>query len=781
MPSPRLAAIMFTDIVDYTAMMQQNQQQAMEVIRLYESHLREKIALHKGELLQTYGDGSLSIFDSASAAVQCAKDIQEAIRDTVPLRIGIHLGEVTIDGEHTFGDGVNIASRIESMGVAGAVLVSHSIRQQIKNKPEFELESLGKFAFKNVAEPMTVYALANEGFVVPGPEQIKGKGELINETSPKASSQSILRYASIGFLSMVIGAILFWGLGNRNSGEGQLLDKYIREAKVAVGVFENFSGDENLDALGFMAAEWLSSGLRELNVRTVSPEMVRQSKDAIGILPNNSNNEASFAEITGAAYVVTGSYYTRGDSIILTTRLNSTTTGEVLKTFTELTGHKEKKEELVKEASQYLLGYWVVKQDQQLPIINPPKYEAYQEFLRCFTRDITCYQHALEIDPDFILARIWLMRSYGAYALDSLFLSEKNRLEDDRSKMTLFEQNLMSYASAEYEGDYQTAFDALNANYQLDSMDYKLAHQTASIASTYLNRTDIAIERFEWIFNHLPQFDRRIHNQTYYHLFDAYNREKQYDKTIDFYVGLPEELKNNFRPHTHFEVIMALLYQGRLKEAQEIVQRFGNNLEYNMRSAYMYAYIFPDSVHNPFLKELSGRIDELPSLPVGYGDIHTNMRYWNSRFLVYYMQMDWDRTQKELQKLDGYNWESYYQTFPYEREAWKRQEQLWLATAWACVYAQQGKIDSCYLKMQELEVIGKLYNDDTHMAYLRGATAYLKARIYAVLGEKEKAVKALKTSIDQGRLYMWWNIYFDLDFVNLKGYEPFEELIRPKG
>jgi len=108
----------------------------------YEAVLRERIAHRKGELIQPYGDGSLSIFDSASSAVQCAQEIQEQIRESVPLRIGIHLGEGTRDGEHTFGDGVNIASRIESMGIAGAVLLSCSVRQQIKNKPEFELVSV---------------------------------------------------------------------------------------------------------------------------------------------------------------------------------------------------------------------------------------------------------------------------------------------------------------------------------------------------------------------------------------------------------------------------------------------------------------------------------------------------------------------------------------------------------------------------------------------------------------------------------------------------------------
>ncbi|MCB0844193.1 MAG: adenylate/guanylate cyclase domain-containing protein, partial [Bacteroidetes bacterium] len=107
MPTTRLSAIMFTDIVGYTAMMQSNRTQAMSAVKQFEAVLRDRIAAHSGQLLQTYGDGSLSTFESASAAVLCAKEIQEQIRDQVPLRIGIHLGEITRDGDHIFGDGVN--------------------------------------------------------------------------------------------------------------------------------------------------------------------------------------------------------------------------------------------------------------------------------------------------------------------------------------------------------------------------------------------------------------------------------------------------------------------------------------------------------------------------------------------------------------------------------------------------------------------------------------------------------------------------------------------------
>lgn len=162
--------------------------------------------------------------------------------------------------------------------------------------------------------------------------------------------------ASIGFAAMAVGAVLFWGGGTKGPEEERLLDKDIREAKVAVSVFDNLTGEENLDAWGYMASEWISSGLQQLQVRTVSPEMVRKNKDAIGILPDNPQNNPSFAEITGAEYVVTGSYFLRKDSLVLNMRLSSAITGEEITHFTGLKSHRDQKETLVEDASQYLMG-----------------------------------------------------------------------------------------------------------------------------------------------------------------------------------------------------------------------------------------------------------------------------------------------------------------------------------------------------------------------------------------------------------------------------------------
>ncbi len=131
----RLAAILFTDIVGYTAMMQQNETEALAIIKRYTTVLKQTVAAHSGEVLNDYGDGSLCIFSSATEAVQCALEIQQQLQTepVVPLRIGLHIGEVFFEDGKILGDGVNVASRIQSLGTGNTILFSEEIQDKIKN------------------------------------------------------------------------------------------------------------------------------------------------------------------------------------------------------------------------------------------------------------------------------------------------------------------------------------------------------------------------------------------------------------------------------------------------------------------------------------------------------------------------------------------------------------------------------------------------------------------------------------------------------------------------
>jgi TolB-like protein len=175
-----LAAIMFTDMVGYTALMQENERQAKILRDKHRAVLEKLIFEHRGQILQYYGDGTLSIFGSAIEAAICASKIQQELQNEpkVPLRIGIHAGDVVYDDEGVYGDGVNIASRIENMAVPGSVLVSDKINDELKNQKEINSLFLGRYELKNVKDPVKLYAIKTDGIIVPTPEQLEGKSAI---------------------------------------------------------------------------------------------------------------------------------------------------------------------------------------------------------------------------------------------------------------------------------------------------------------------------------------------------------------------------------------------------------------------------------------------------------------------------------------------------------------------------------------------------------------------------------------------------------------------------
>ncbi len=176
----QLAAILFTDIAGYTAMMQKDERKAIATRQTHRKIFEGAHEHYQGNIIQYYGDGTLSIFKSAIQAVTCALEMQKELQaENIPVRMGLHVGDIIHSDTEVYGDGVNVASRIESLSVPGAVLFSERVQQELSNQQQFATETLGRFEFKNVAHPIEVFALSNEPLVVPAAEKVKGKGHPI--------------------------------------------------------------------------------------------------------------------------------------------------------------------------------------------------------------------------------------------------------------------------------------------------------------------------------------------------------------------------------------------------------------------------------------------------------------------------------------------------------------------------------------------------------------------------------------------------------------------------
>ncbi len=174
MAQRKLAAIMFSDIVGYTALMGSDEDKAFQVLRQNRDIQQSAIKKYHGKWLKEMGDGILAQFNSATDSVQCAIEIQRQARIELgaQIRIGIHSGDITFENNDVFGDGVNIASRLQSIADPGGIYISESIHNAIRSKNDIESQYLGEVKLKNVNYPFKTYYIKEKGLPIPSKNRI---------------------------------------------------------------------------------------------------------------------------------------------------------------------------------------------------------------------------------------------------------------------------------------------------------------------------------------------------------------------------------------------------------------------------------------------------------------------------------------------------------------------------------------------------------------------------------------------------------------------------------
>jgi class 3 adenylate cyclase len=179
---PRLAAVVFTDVVGYSSRMQRDEQGTIAAVHADFTRMREHCAEHAGEVLNTMGDGMMMCFGGALDAVKFALQMQAEFglrNNALPPgrglmhRVGIHIGDVfRVQGGQVAGDGVNIAARLEPRAAQGGICVSQIVYDTIKGKVAMRAESMGPQIFKNLAEPLVVWRIAPEGLARAAPPPV---------------------------------------------------------------------------------------------------------------------------------------------------------------------------------------------------------------------------------------------------------------------------------------------------------------------------------------------------------------------------------------------------------------------------------------------------------------------------------------------------------------------------------------------------------------------------------------------------------------------------------
>ena len=178
---------MFSDIVGYTALMGSDEDKAFHILRQNRQIQQSQISRYNGEWLKEMGDGTLAQFGSATDSVQCAIEIQRQANEKLGarIRIGIHLGDVTFENKDVFGDGVNIASRLQAIADPGGIYISESVHNAIRSQKDIKSEYLGEIKLKNVNYPFKTYYIKGIGLPVPSKSRI-------NDLTGAKKSESVI-------------------------------------------------------------------------------------------------------------------------------------------------------------------------------------------------------------------------------------------------------------------------------------------------------------------------------------------------------------------------------------------------------------------------------------------------------------------------------------------------------------------------------------------------------------------------------------------------------------
>ncbi len=237
----QLAAIMFSDIVGYTAIMGADVESGLELLRKNRHIHQTFIDKYHGKLLKEMGDGTLAQFNSAIDAIRCALEIQKrsGAEFEAKIRIGIHLGDVTIENEDVFGEGVNIASRLQSIADPGGIYFSESIYEAIRARKDVRCEVLGDVHLKNVDHPVRTYYLQDKELPIPPAR----KRRELTEQYRKPLLKQARFYV---FALIILSGIILTGIWLSNMKANGI-------HSLAVLPVENLSGNED--------EKWLMAGI----------------------------------------------------------------------------------------------------------------------------------------------------------------------------------------------------------------------------------------------------------------------------------------------------------------------------------------------------------------------------------------------------------------------------------------------------------------------------------------------------------------------------------------
>ena len=317
----KLTAILSADVKGYSLLMRDNEEETVRTIMAFREVIGSIVRKHRGEVVDSPGDNIMAEFASVVDAVRSAVEIQKELKvrnaelaenRRMEFRIGINLGDVIYDGERIYGDGVNVAARMESLAEAGGICVSGSAYDQIENKLAFGCEYLGEQTVKNISTPIRVYRLTGDET---GPE-------CTVKTPARKSSTRLIYAAVIGLLIILIGGFFAWNMIRRPASGSLEIASVEKMAfplpdkpSIAVLPFDNMTGDPK--------QEFFTDGFTEQIITSLSKisSLFVISRKSTFFYKGKPVKVQQVSKELGVRYVLEGSIQKSGDRVRIDVQL----------------------------------------------------------------------------------------------------------------------------------------------------------------------------------------------------------------------------------------------------------------------------------------------------------------------------------------------------------------------------------------------------------------------------------------------------------------------------
>jgi adenylate cyclase len=420
----KLTAILSADVKGYSRLMQEDEEATVRTITAYREVITDHIRRHAGRVVDAKGDNVLAEFPSVVDAVRCGVAVQKELKeknDKLPenkrmeFRIGINLGDVIEEVDTIYGDGVNIAARLESLSEGGGICISGTAFDQIGKKLALGYEYRGEQKVKNIEKPVRVYKVLMES---------EYAGKVIGREKPKTKQW---RWAAIGgmmVLIVVTGILAVWHHYLRPQFEPASVERMAfplpDKPSIAVLPFVNMSEDPN--------QEYFSDGITEDIITTLSkiPRLFVIARNSTFTYKGKSVKIQKVSEELGVRYVLEGSVRKAGERVRITAQLIDATRGH------HLWAEKYDRDlrdifALQDEVTRKIVRALVVKltEDEQKLLVHkkPDSLEAYDYILRGTDHFLRMtgeenaearemFKRAIELDADYALAYSWLGWTY---------------------------------------------------------------------------------------------------------------------------------------------------------------------------------------------------------------------------------------------------------------------------------------------------------------------------------------------------------------------------------